>query len=809
MVSMLCFISCQNLSSLPKEYGTWSFSGYVIDGYTQRPLLNVSIRYLDTAGTIQEEVTDSSGKFFISGLPFGDRSFQFVCTRTDTLYTQKIIVVSSYKESSNIEGVIGDVSRVISLFPLAGSVSGEIYIWLSGSGNTIPARNVNVEISYYNDTNFINSTPIVFAAAADSVGRFGLTNLPIAPGALLTISSYRVNGLTYKSDPIDVPQISKTRNVSLGRVYLTTNDSTQASIGQVRSNVLSTDGFGLTGVAIDISPWYIFPTRPVTSTIAVAISGGGSPNAAVRVSGDTVFIDPVRNFSFDSLVTISITGTDTAGNSIGFVFDGVKRFRTERGIFPVASNTWTTPSVPLRTFKLNDTIWVKFSELLDTDINKIDWAASTANKVIYGSGSNANASVWVKADTLFVRPDQRLAVNYGETMGFKVNVMSAGGKRGDTLDVIAEIIPDIYYIKWTNAKDAQGNMREDFGPLDSVVIVSNVPVAEIRGVSGVSKETVPYGLTVSNIYLRGNDTIVFKPSLYLLPDSTYGVDFDVLFQDSALRYDVLGVTWKIARRIQILSVDNTQSGMFRPFHVIGDSLTVTFSKAVDTGINAAVPFRVTMTDVKNNPVRTIVRWNPACTIATIINLDTLPSADFNASPAYTLNAVTTRAVESVTFDLITRDGEQAMDFRPVNEDIEIHTERGLCVVNTNVLQGHDSRTEVDSGETPVNDFPVAGAVWITFNRALDTTAMNAGGLSNYIGIRDTGAVASAIAFSADARTISVTPSANLKTTTNYYVWLKNIPGVGIAGAAAINKNAGICRGLASNNALLKKAFQAK
>ncbi|MBN2168525.1 MAG: hypothetical protein JW738_04720, partial [Actinobacteria bacterium] len=658
LISLLCILNCQNLSTLPKEYGTWSFSGVVIDGYTQRPLAEVSVWYLDTAGLLLETETDSSGNFFISGLPFGDRSFQFICNRTDTAYTQKIIVVSSYKESSSIEGVIGDVSRVVTLYPLAGAVSGEIYIKLSGSSNTIPARNVNVQLAYM-DTGFINSTPVIFSAAADSAGRFRMAGLPLAPGASLTIDNYMINGLTYASDPIDVPQISRTRDLALGRIYLTTDDSTLASMGQVRSNVLSNDGFGLTGIAVDVTLWYVLPVSPVASTVAVDISGGGSPSASVRVGGDTVFIDPVRNFGFDSLVTVTITGMDTAGDHIGFVFDGVRQFRTEKSIFPVASNTWSEPGVPLRTFKLLDTIWVRYSEPLDADINKIEWSASAADNVIYGSGLNANADVWVGGDTLFVRPDQRLAINYGETMGFKVKVMSAGGKRSDTLDVIAEIVPDIYFIKWTNTRDAQGWMREDFGPLDSVVIVSNVPIAEIRGVSDVSGENVPYGLTMSNITLRGNDTIVFKPSLYLLPDSTYGMDFDILFQDGAVRYDVLGVTWKIARKIQILSVDNTQSSMFRPFRVIGDSLTVAFSKAVDTGVNAAVPFRVIMTDVNGNSVRSSVRWDPACTLATIFNLDTLPSADFNASPAYTPDAVTTRAVESVSFDLITRDGEQA------------------------------------------------------------------------------------------------------------------------------------------------------
>lgn len=1012
-------LSCQPGKSITDDYANWSFSGYVIDGSTQQSLPDVKIKYLDMDGESQETVTDKAGRFYISSLPYGDRSFKFTYLRTDTTtpyYTEKILVASSYSESNSVDGLFGDVSKVVVLYPLSGSVSGELYLKLNGSENVVPAKNLNIKISY-NDTSLANSTPVMFNSNTDSTGVFKFSNLPLAPGAVLKINNTAYNSLTYTCEPVNISQLFKSKSAPLGRIFLTAQDSTNTLLSKVRSNVLSTDGFGLTGIPVNKTLWYILPQTPVSSSISVTLSGGESPNSTVKLKGDTIFIDPVVNFSYDTLITVTISGQDKAGNHIEFTFDGPKRFRTEKktssqvrsnvlsndgygltnvpvdetlwyalpvipsktgievsindqydssvsvsvkgdtvfvkhsknfsydtlikvsftgldtagnhmeytfgdtqrfrterrtlsqvksnclsdkgfglgdvpvdikpwyvlpqtplsssiavsligagspglnfridkdtvfieplanftydglvtviikgvdtlgapidltfdgtaqfrtekNISAVASNTWRTADAAKKYFGLNDTLWVKYSELLDSDVKKIDWAASSAVYDIYGSGANTNADVWIHKDTLFVKPDQRLAISYGLTMGFMASVVSAGGKRSDSLDVTATIISDNYYVKWTNTKDAMGNMRQDFGTLDSVVVVSSSPIAQIKGISDVSGKTVPSDLSLDNVRLRG-DTIIYKPLLYLKPDSTYGLDFDILFKDGNLRYDVLGVAWKTALKVQINSYDNRQSGEFRPFKVIGDSLSVTFSTPIDTNANASIPFKVNMTDVRYKTIKTRVKWNPACTIAKIFNIDTLPCADFGASPAYSGDATNTRAVKSVSFDLITKNGEQVLGFKPKNEDIEIHTEKGLCVVDANILLNHDNRNKVDRGENTVDNFPLNGSVRITFNRLLDTAAMNADadGLLKYAGVKQGSTdVGSTVSFSTDGKTIIITPEVNLESGVSYYVWLKNIPGMGISSATAINTDSGKFSGKSSNYNVLDKAFQAK
>jgi hypothetical protein len=453
-----------------------------------------------------------------------------------------------------------------------------------------------------------------------------------------------------------------------------------------------------------------------------------------------------------------------------------------------------------------------FSEKLDTDLNKIEWTKSSAMFSIYGSGASTNALVWINSDTLFVMPDQRLALLFGATMGFQVSVLSQSGKRSDTVDVVAPVVTEDFYVKWTNTKDNMGNVRQDLTIRDSVVVISSKPIQQIRGISGIGGKTVPPDLSLDNISLRGSDTIVYKPTLFLKPDSTYGLDFDIIFTDGSSRNDALGVSWKTALSLQILSYSNRDAGGFRPFRVIGDSLVVAFSSAIDTGINAVVPFKVGMIDVRYRTLKTKVIWNSLLTVATIFNIDTLPTADFDASPAYSGDAINTRAVNSVTFDLVTKEGEQVFGFKPRNEEIEIHTEKGFCVINTNILGIHDIRNRVERGERPTSEFPNDGSVTITFNREIDTMLMKADtlGLANYAGLKDGSTVVnSTISFSADSKTLIITSTTNLTAATNYYVWLKNIPAKRVSDAPAINIDAGRFSGKSSNYNLLDKAFIVK
>jgi hypothetical protein len=290
------------------------------------------------------------------------------------------------------------------------------------------------------------------------------------------------------------------------------------------------------------------------------------------------------------------------------------------------------------------------------------------------------------------------------------------------------------------------------------------------------------------------------------------MDFNITFANGIKRTDILPVTWTTRTGVMILSTNNRSGGNFRVFSAYGDSLVVNFSKEIDTSRNASVPFRVNMKTVKGANVRTNVHWDPSLTRATIFPIDTLPTADFGASPAYTLNAITTRAVDSVTFDLTTRDGEQVFHLGLSGELIEIHTEKGLCVTNVNVLPGHNPLTEVDYNAETVDTFPVDGNIQITFNREIDTTLMKAFDLSTFCAIEKGTSnlkVPSTIKFGSQGRQIIITPSTPLDVGTEYNIIVNAIPGKGITGADPINSHGGMFTGKNTNKRLFSHSFKTK
>jgi hypothetical protein len=913
----LSLFHCQSSVSTDKNANLWTFSGYVIDGSTQKPLSGVRLTYLDNVGTERYAETDSTGKFFVDDLPFGDRSFRFSRVRADSTapaYTEKIVVVSSYTESRIIEGLVADISRVVTLYPLSGAVKGKVLIKLSGSGRTRAVPNAVLKISY-KDSTMTNAAPSQFSFNADSTGSFEEDGLPLAPGAVLAVNSFTVNDATYGLDPVQLTNLFTGKAADLGALLLAPKDSsTTPLMSLIRSNVLSGDGFGLSDVPVSVRPFYVLPPVFVASGMNATLTGGGAQACSTRVSGDTITVVPEKNIAYDTLVTITLTGLDTSGNGILLVFDGAKRFRTEvkpaqtirsnvlsldqkglsgapvsihpwyilsgldgaapvtaaasgvptcavrragdtvfvepaqnlpcdslitvtiigvdisgnlaawtfdgekrfrteKNIFPIASNAWNTPGANQRFFTIYDTLWIAFSEPIDPDVEKIRWLKSSASAVLYGAGAQVNARSWTGAETLFVRPDQRLSVGYGQTMGFKVRALSKNGRLSDSVDIVANVAQDPVYVAWTNTKDAMGIMRRDFGPRDTVFVVASGAVAAVRGVSGMTGMSTPPGLSLTDVALRG-DTIVYAPSLLLEPDSTYGVDFDVLFKDGSVRNDALGVSWRTARRLQIVSVDNKSAGAYRRLKVIGDSVTVTFSAPIDVSAAAVVPFTASITDVRGRSIRTITHWNTEGTAATILNLDTLPAADFDASPAYTGGAVKTRAVSSLYFTCVTLGGEVARGLTGRNDSLELHTEPGLCVAATTILHRHDERKGVDRTETPTFGLPANARIDVTFDRPLDAAAMSAdtAGLKAFAGLHEgSGAVSldAAVSLSADGRTLSITPSAELKAATDYFVWCRNVPAAGIAGAAAINKDAGSFSGKSTNYNLLDSPFRVR
>jgi hypothetical protein len=163
-------------------------------------------------------------------------------------------------------------------------------------------------------------------------------------------------------------------------------------------------------------------------------------------------------------------------------------------------------------------------------------------------------------------------------------------------------------------------------------------------------------------------------------------------------------------------------------------------------------------------MRTSVRWDDSRTMATIFSLDTFPTADFHASPAYTINAKNTRAVDSLTFDLMTLEGEQSYQLGPENDKIEIHTQKGLCAINTDSIPNHDPQMAVGVNEKPLDTFPIDGSVQISFNRAIDTALMKRYSTSTFAGLEEKESglkIPCEILFSHSALAITITPNSPL------------------------------------------------
>lgn len=812
---LLCFVSlfamifcaCMDTDSLEADIGTWSFSGVVVDGSTEKALNGVSISYIDNDGVVQNELCDTNGKFFIDKLPYGERTFVFNYIVSKNSYTSKKVVVSSYAEASSLGGVIGAVSKIIQLYPLTGVIAGTLVYQYPNTKYQLPAALTSVRISY-TDSSMQNTEPVAFTAITDSIGYFKISGLPLAPGGVISFTNYKKKEATYTLASKTLTILKGNVPQDLGRLVYTTTDTLGWAASILTSNVLSSDGYGKTGVSVNGTFWYKLPVLLQPTSVSVTVNGAGSPMISTRMGHDTLFVTPVSQLAYDTLVEVKIAGFTLDGEKFDIALNGISRFSTEKSPYPVEANFWSQPWVAKGRFSIGQTLWVRFSEKLDTSLSLYTWTTSSAASTIYGSGNVANSKFRISGDTLFVTPDQRLNFTYNSTIGFNVRVRTLTGKYITYYDFYANTIEDPLYIVWTNTKDEMGRSRVDMGLRDTIKVVSSVSGFQVIGLSGGTAGLVPPGLMLSDVKVS-KDTIFCVPSLALKSDTTYSVDFDLQFKDGSIRRDILGISWSTKKKLSIIGTDTRVNGLYRPLAAIGDSFKVTFSEPIDTGSNAAVVFHANIKDVRNVTRRSVVKWDKECRTAAIFVKDTLPTADFDAPAAYTATAVETKAVESVTFDLVTKSGEQVLGCKPDGTPISLHTEKGMCIVQTNIISDLDGRTSVQKDFNPITIFPVKGAVDLQFSRCFDTSKMRMDSLILHAGLHKTGAVIVPVSVSIlkDLKTLRITPVGELEAKTEYYVWVKNIPAEKIAGAAAINKHSGTFSGQSSSAYLLDRPFK--
>lgn len=789
-VIILLTLSCTKESpvSAGDSRDAWTFKGQIENGLTGDWLVGAVVTYNQSDSTPISDTTDTNGTFSIKGIPAGEAHFQVSYTKdTTTAFTKAIISDASSAQGANSnEDILMDQSQIVSLYPLNGAIAGNLKAQNTNSAaGSFIMPNAHLTLTY----NTAGMHPSLFTTTSDSTGSYSFNSIPVTgTSPVLSVAPISLNGEVYTFTPVNVENITEGYTVPLIDQIMSAASNTELEI--LASNVLSNDGQGLNNVPIDISPYYVLSEALDSSTIEIS-EDGADFDALITISGDTIIIDPVNNFNSGDIINFVIYGQTLSGKYVTLDLTSPNRnFKTEKSIFVVGSNIINADGDPVSNFPLYSEIWIKYSEALDTNVSEILWtAAPDADHNIYASGTaQPNATARVSGDTLFITPDNRIALNYGSMLGFSINVSTPNGKTSGYIPFYANLEESNFFIQWTNALDSLGNIKDQFGLRDTVIIVASQAIAKITKISG-NGNTTPTDISLDNLTISvTGDTIRYIPAVKLAGGTTYGIDFDVILPNGAKLTDQLSTTWKTEDNIQIVSTNNrdVSTGLFRAFKVLGDSLVVKFSKAIDTSSSAPTIFRL---NDWYGIIDYTVTWSADLKIATIKNTSPLQAGGFSED-AYKTGAATA-VYPDIDFAVTASNGEEIKSLKPDNTDLELHTEQEIWLAGCNALTKVSPLRPIDIGSVgpyfngqPDTVSPSSN-ITLTFNRAVDTSAIKANPSNLYSDFFKLSKVGSsidlefALTFSADAKTITLNPVSDLETGAKYDLVVTDIPAIGI------------------------------
>lgn len=584
------------------------------------------------------------------------------------------------------------------------------------------------------------------------------------------------------------------------------------------SSVLNANLDGLTAVPIDLPIKVLLSATPKAGSITKTDVVGSVGPANITLSGDTIFVTQVTNLNYATSYSFSLQGMDVNGNAFSVSVPPSGTFKTYQNVFVVASNMIDANGYPIQTFNRYGVMWIKFSEPLVTDKNKLTWTnyatanvfvlaanalSAPADKQIVGegvvTGGDPNASVRISNDTLFATPDNRVAIGYSQKVGFSVQIMTTTGKTA-TVAACVKTPPVNLFVKSTNTLDTNGVMRTDFGYLDQAWVVSSVQLDSIIAVNNPvgALPDAGGGLLMTRVRLAATgDTIFYTPSLRMAAGTTYGLTFDVHVKVQPKGTNdagKLGISWKTITGVQITAMNlMADAATYRAFKVIGDSIVISFSKPINILPTAPTPFAVSGFSATYTTT-----WSADNKTATIKNTDTLDARPYSIS-SMDYNAdlgLYSADYPAVAFNVTCADGEVKTNLLGGNNfvgTIAIKTEYALTLIGSNTVNGHTPSTAIAAGvDLPKDTFSVVGTPTLVFNRAVDTAKIKADAANqyqNYLKLVINGSAVPLqfnLAFSSDAKTITMTPVSPLLASTKYDIIIgtpNKIAAVGLKNAS--------------------------
>lgn len=581
----------------------------------------------------------------------------------------------------------------------------------------------------------------------------------------------------------------------------------------IASNVMNTNGLGLTNIPITIAPYFVLSATPVEATLAVQVKTGGTAiNATITVSGDTVKVQPVKNLTTAADYEVFIKGKTTQNISIDLSMTIVNKaaFTTRQSVFVVATNMQDLQQNPVNNLLPSTELWVKFSRMLSTDLTKQKLAGGVGTTAKYTNGAtDNNVAIRVSGDTLFAKFLPNLLPTDGDTVSLGLSsIVFDDATMLIPLTLKAKVVEKQkpYVIATNGMKD---NIAIDtFNVLDEVWIVSSLPFSSVDSVKDISVPANPIlvaqNFVMSNVRTHG-DTIFFKPSYPLLSDKKYTMSFYVSLPNGqkGTSYELRAI-WATGLGIKLASTNdmNTSKTLYREFKCIGDSLVALFSQAVDT----SKPFSITNF---GSASKLTYHWSSDLKTVTIKDTSKLTPKDYAFTPDYSPTGTAQYGqLSDISFTLTSVYGEPRAftansDYAGKRPNLKIHTEVELVVVDANVLKTHNNDAVLATDQVIDTLSPTAN-ITITFNRAIDTAAIKAAHRDAHFMLVNSASPTVpfeyAISFSNSARTVTLDPVDSLTRTADY-----NVKIIGVID----NQSHDTYSGVGAGNYLTSNAFGIK
>lgn len=496
----------------------------------------------------------------------------------------------------------------------------------------------------------------------------------------------------------------------------------------VSSNVLNSDKVPM---EMDYARPIVFVMVDSLSQVSVTVDAGGTI-VPVRVtqSGDSVIVTPVLGAWTKSAYQLTLVGSFGSGVAVNFTINLTR----EPGLNLVSANFWDVKNetgyleVPVSVGELT----LEFDQDIDS-VEQFRLVASTGVEVATTTAIDGNVlTATIGVDSLEFKATYSVFYTVRTEAGLKASQADiTPANETDFLfkTAVTTFLPVSSNVKVLNT--AVGEETYDFPLQDTLTVTFSEKLnTDLRRLAwsaststfdlGNNKGTGASGLLESNVIIDGATlrVVPVHPLTGVSNGSTVGFRVNVqAARDVNLSYTVEVQAYLRDNKLYVVSTNVLDSvGKYRAFKVTGDSLVVTFSKAIK-----AAGFKV------NGFVGNYkVTWDTTATVATIKNVDTLDAGEYSDVTPYEYAPTTASTCKygcaaAITFSAVAAD--DGMTYAPTfsGYSLQVHTEFDLALVDVNVLEGHrDATVPVSLTEDYKDTLNDSTNVVFTFNRALDT-----------------------------------------------------------------------------------------